>query len=228
MLNFGGRQRSYVRSANGRELAFKTKIWRRMAEPFTGAEGTDGEVSDWVKRALRYTRRAMQVNPERQHRFNTLATGAMQEAVRGISTIRRKVAQIRDVTEQAQATSDPARRRNLADDYHRLRNEIDAVAMGAEYKGVNLLCGHKRALVIEIHIDTRSKFAICQTNVTAGRRGLYLPALAGAFADEDEIAQVLQAVDIAQAHLEYALKIYREQATVIANKIARMSSSAGA
>lgn len=194
-------------------------LLQRVAEPLLVP--SEAEVSGAISRALKHTKKSQPIDIERQKRFAIMAIGAMQAATDGIDEIRSIIAEIREVILEGKVASDRKIRKQMANHYESLRNEIDQVAMDANYEGVNLIDGGKNALAINLDLDKRNHFTISHTNLTAGRKGLKLPSLKSAFEKNHEIDEILHLIELAEDHVKWALDVYREEALLLANKFAQ-------
>ena len=194
-------------------------LLQRVAEPLLAP--TELEVSGAINRALKHTKKSQLVDIDRQKRFAIVAIGSMQTATDGIDEIQSIIAEMREVILEGKAATDRKIGRQLAHQYECLRNEIDQVAMEANYEGVNLIDGGKKALAINLDLDNRNHFTISHTNLTVGRKGLKLPFLKSAFEKDHEIDEILHLIELAEDHVKWALDVYREEALLLANKFAQ-------
>lgn len=194
-------------------------LLQRVAEPLLAP--SEVEVSGAISRALKHTKKSQPIDIDRQKRFAIVAIGAMQTATDGIDEIRSIIAELREVILEGKAAADRKIRKQMADHYERLRNEIDQVAMDASYEGVNLIDGGKNTLAINLDLNKRNHFTISHTNLTVSRKGLKLPSLKSAFEKDHQIDEILHLIELAEDHVKWALDVYREEALLLANKFAQ-------
>jgi len=168
-----------------------------------------------VQRALIHAKFQGESTRSRQQAAATRTIKTIEEAVAAIGRIGLKVTELHDLISPLQENGNIYDRTACAKQYEVLRNEIDLIAMSATYLGLNLIDGSNAHIRLMTGITSRTAFTISHTNLTAGRKGLALPALRFAFTHEIEIKDVLHCIDYARKHLHWAMNVYRQEAMYI-------------
>ncbi len=205
------------------EMSRLRQLWNSVVRKSPVLPGTRKkiEMANSVDRALRHAKPPGAFEFKEQKLVGLKAIGSIEAAMRGISEIRKLVHQLRKVVETAKTTGDKAKRAICAKEYDRLRNEIDFAATNATYEDVNLIDGGKSVLNFNLDLEHRADLTISHANLTAGRRGLDLPALRFAFAEDVEVNEITHLVDNADEHLNWATDLFKNEATMLAHRLSK-------
>ncbi len=168
-----------------------------------------------VQRALVHARFQGEATRTRQQAAAARTIKTIEEAVMGIGRIGLKLVELRALIAPLQEDGNVYARTSCAKRYEEMRNEIDLIAMSATYLGLNLIDGTDAHIRLMTGMTSRTAFTISHTNLTAGRKGLGLPALRFAFTHEIEIKDALHCIGLAQKHLHWAMNVYRQEALYI-------------
>jgi hypothetical protein len=104
----------------------------------------------------------------------------------------------------------------IADRYEQLRSNIDTVAAGASFQGVNLIDGGRDALEVRLPLAGEPRHAISHITLVAGERGLSIKSPSELFASEDEIEAARQTLTAARHRLDRATDTFLNQASMLA------------
>ncbi len=195
------------------------RLIRRVWTAFLRSKASR-QTAESVARALAHARYQGQFTRARQIRHARQALGAIEAAMKGIHNIRHRLNELRTIAERVQNTRDVHARSFWAKHYEDLRNEIDLAAMAASYQGLNLIDGGGLYMRLAAGLGARTAFTISHTNLTAGRKGLNLPALRFAFTHDTEVEDVLHAITLAEQHLDWAVNVYRQEAVFLRRRFA--------
>jgi hypothetical protein len=102
-----------------------------------------------IDRVLRNTRKP-KATPGTVEEAAARAVTAVEGTLVAIDTINEYLMEALDLTTEALKTSDPAKRAMIADRYEELRSNIDTVAAGASFQGVNLIGGRRARPVDQV------------------------------------------------------------------------------
>jgi flagellin-like hook-associated protein FlgL len=143
--------------------------------------------------------------------LDTMSMGinTIQAANNGLTSITKLVQSAQSVVVQAQQTSDPTVRANLADQYNGILNQIDQLAADSGINGINLLAGSD--LTITLNEDGSSTVVIDGfADTTAG--DLAIANAAGNWASDVDIAT-------AKSELTAALVTLRSQSQALSSNL---------
>ena len=168
-----------------------------------------------IDRVLRNTRKP-KATPGTVEEAAARAVTAVEGTLVAIDTINEYLMEALDLTTEALKTSDPAKRAMIADRYEELRSNIDTVAAGASFQGVNLIDSGRDALEIKLPAAGEPRHAISHITLVAGERGLSIKSPAELFASEDEIDAARQTLIAARLRLDRATDTFLNQASMLA------------
>lgn len=168
-----------------------------------------------IDRVLRHTRK-LQLTPRSVEEAAARAVSAVEGTLVAIDTIHEYLMEALDLTSEAMKTPDEAKRALIADRYEQLRSNIDTVAAGASFQGVNLIDGGRDALEIRLPSPGEPRHAISHITLVAGERGLSLKSPSELFATEDEIDAARQTLIAARHRLDRATDTFLNQASMLA------------
>jgi len=168
-----------------------------------------------IDRVLRSTRKP-KATPGTVEEAAARAVTAVEGTLVAIDTINEYLMEALDLTTEALKTSDPAKRAMIADRYEELRSNIDTVAAGASFQGVNLIDSGRDALEIKLPAAGEPRHAISHITLVAGERGLSIKSPAELFASEDEIDAARQTLIAARLRLDRATDTFLNQASMLA------------
>jgi len=171
--------------------------------------------ADSVKRALVHANFQGEATRTRQRASATRTIKTIEQAVIAIGDISRKLDELKDLIAPLRDSGNVYARTSSAKRYEQIRNEIDLIAMASTYLGLNLIDGSDAHIRLTTGMGSRTALTISHTNLTAGRKGLGLPALRFAFTHEIEIQDVSHCIELAKKHLHWALNVYRQEASYI-------------
>lgn len=174
--------------------------------------------ADSVRRALVHASFQGEATRVKQKASATRTIKTIEQAVIAIGDISRKLTELHDLIAPLQNDGNVYVRTSSAKRYEEIRNEIDLIAMSATYLGLNLIDGSDAHIRLNTGLASRTAFTISHTNLTAGRKGLGLPALRFAFTHEIEIRDVAHCIGLAEKHLHWAMNVYRQEAAYIRNR----------
>lgn len=140
------------------------------------------------------------------------ALGAIEDALIAIDAIRAALDEAGELTGEALAVTDEARRALYAERYDDLRHAITE-ASGATVKAPDCLTAHARAR-LEVLLDPagRSRHVVRGCDLSSGSEGLELPPPLEAFASNEEIESARSAIAAAFARLDRATQIFLDDA----------------
>ncbi|MFN9543174.1 MAG: hypothetical protein ACK59B_08310 [Alphaproteobacteria bacterium] len=168
-----------------------------------------------IDRVLRNTRKP-KATPGTVEEAAARAVTAVEGTLVAIDTINEYLMEALDLTTEALKTSDPAKRAMITDRYEELRSNIDTVAAGASFQGVNLIDSGRDALEIKLPAAGEPRHAISHITLVAGERGLSIKSPAELFASEDEIDAARQTLIAARLRLDRATDTFLNQASMLA------------
>jgi hypothetical protein len=187
-----------------------------------------------VARALRHSAAAANYRSaaELGMRIAT-ALSTIETAVLAIDAVSDRLREAASLVEAASKNDNLGRRALLAGRYDDVRAEIDAAVGSAAHNRVNLINGCKigglyTAFDIALDEEGRAGLAIAVVNLTTGPGGLDLSPPRSAFAEDGEIAAILNEIDAAQTRIAEVSMRFADHAALIADRLARLQRLAGA
>jgi flagellin-like hook-associated protein FlgL len=164
---------------------------------------------------LRHARKP-QTTPRTVEEAAARAVFAVEGTLVAIDTIHEYLVEALDLTTEALRTPDTQKRAMIADRYEQLRSNIDTVAAGASFQGVNLIDGGRDALEVRMPLAGEPRHAISHITLVAGERGLSIKSPSELFASEDEIEAARQTLIAARHRLDRATDTFLNQASMLA------------
>jgi len=160
------------------------------------------------------------------------ALSTIETAVLAIDVVNDSLREAAGLAREANDTDNPARRALLAERFDDVRSEIDATVGSATHNRVNLINGRLiggKTATFEVPMDQegRSGIAISVVNLTTGARGLSLSPPRTAFAEDEEIAMILNEIDQAQSRIADVSIRFADHAAFIANRLGQLQQEAG-
>jgi flagellin-like hook-associated protein FlgL len=168
-----------------------------------------------IERVLRHARKP-QTTPRTVEEAAARAVFAVEGTLVAIDTIHEYLVEALDLTTEALRTPDTQKRAMIADRYEQLRSNIDTVAAGASFQGVNLIDGGRDALEVRLPLAGEPRHAISHITLVAGERGLSIKSPSELFASEDEIEAARQTLTAARHRLDRATDTFLNQASMLA------------
>jgi hypothetical protein len=144
-----------------------------------------------------------------------IALASIEDALIAIDAIRAALDEAGELTIEALAARDEARRALYAERYDDLRHAITE-ASGATTKAADCLTAHARAR-LEVILDPagRSRHVVRGCDLSSGSEGLDLPPPLEAFAADEEIEQARGSIAAAFARLDRAAQIFLDDASAL-------------
>jgi hypothetical protein len=168
-----------------------------------------------IERALRLVRKLPAIPPSLETAA-ARAVSTVEGTLVAIDTIQEHLDEALELTAEAFQTDDASKRAMIADRYEQLRAQIDAVAAGASFEGVNLIDASRDAIEIRLREPGLRRHSINHITLVAGERGLSLKSPADLFLSDDEIDATRQTLLAARQRLDRAVDTFLNQATMLA------------
>lgn len=144
------------------------------------------------------------------------AVSTVEGTLVAIDMIHEYLVEALELTTQALQTDDPSARALFADRYEWLRMQIDTVAGGASFEGVNLIDAGQDAIEISLAPPGNRRHSINHIALVAGERGLSLTTPTGHFLSNSEMDTTLQVLMSARQRLDRASETLLNQASMLA------------
>lgn len=144
------------------------------------------------------------------------AVSTVEGTLVAMDTIHEYLVEALELTRQALQTEDPSARALFADRYEQLRIQIDMVANGASFEGVNLIDAGQDAIEIRLVPHGNRRHSINHIALVAGEHGLSLTTPTGHFLSNSEMDTTLQGLMSARQRLDRAIETLLNQASMLA------------
>ena len=144
------------------------------------------------------------------------AVSTVEGTLVAIDTMHEYLVEALELTTQALQTDDPSARALFADRYEKLRIQIDTVANGASFEGVNLIDAGQDAIEIRLVPPGNQRHSINHIALVAGERGLALTTPSEHFVSNSEVDTTLQGLMSARQRLDRAIETFLNQASMLA------------
>lgn len=155
-----------------------------------------------------------------KHGCAQLGLTAIDRALVAANHISALLLAIEQVVLGAEENKDPSALPALADLYEKLRNEIDRHAMAAKIGSINLIDGMQGGLSFHRDLEHHADLTLTQTDLTAGRAGLKLPALRLGLTCPSEVCTLHARIDNALAYVKWAEGVLMSESILVHHRFA--------
>ncbi len=145
------------------------------------------------------------------------ALQAIEATLYALDDIRARIEEACEVALAAREAEDEAGRALLAERYDDLRLQIEPLAEGAEYEGVNLL--GRRATSLDDECGGRARYCVFAARLNLGEKSLHLPPPRDAFGPLEEVDAIIDRLDRALSRMDRIEEIYCRDAQALSLRL---------
>ena len=155
------------------------------------------------------------------------ALDTLEATMLGINAIEQTLSEARELVMEACRAETAGKRALLAQRFSFLRQQIDDLAQ-TNTAPLRLIDGGRDMLELALDAGGRERLIVAHFNLTAGRGGLGLSQVKGAFGQPPEIERASKELDAARTRLQAVSEVLRKSAMRIADQLERAAPTPSA